>query len=93
MQDTSYSVGPKFFGTTAKSTDLFTEESWFDEGDRCAPGPGAHDPARTNHNNPPVWGTSKDKERDSFLEKYHRQYPPPNRYKVSNLDKTHVKMF
>lgn len=53
MQDTFYSVGPKFFGTTAK-------KSWFDEGDRCSPGPGAHDPARLNITNPPKWSASKD---------------------------------
>ena len=42
MQETKYSSGPKFFGTTAKSNYLYYKESWFDEGDRCSPGPGTH---------------------------------------------------
>lgn len=73
-----------------KKYTISEEESWFDEGDRCSPGPGAHSPAIPYATNPPQWGTSRDRERDSFLEKYHRQYPPPDRYKVTELNKTHV---
>lgn len=46
---------------------MINKESWFDEGDRCSPGPGAHELKRLNKTNLPIWSIGKDDQRDTFL--------------------------
>jgi hypothetical protein len=50
-----------------KVTRFTIEVSWFDEGDRCSPGPGTHEIKRLNKTNPPNWSAGKVEERDTFL--------------------------
>ena len=54
--------------------------SWFDNGDKTLPGPGAHDNVRLDKTNPPGWKLGTSAERDTFLDKFHYQYPPPTDY-------------
>ena len=56
------------------------EASFVDEGDKTIPGPGTHENVRMNQTNPPTWRLGTDTERNTFLDKFHFQYPPPNNY-------------
>jgi hypothetical protein len=75
-----YDYGPKSFGMSARSNPFHILDSFVDEGDKTLPGPGTHENVRMNQTNPPTWKVGNDTERNTFLDKFHFQYPPPNIY-------------
>lgn len=69
---------------------MFYAGSWFDEGDRSIPGPGAHNYEHFETKEKPKWTIGRDTIRDTFFDKHRLTNPPPNLYDNGKTDTTHV---
>ena len=54
--------------------------SFVDIRDDDIPGPGTHDPQRSDRKTPSKWKFGNSTERDTFLEKHPRPNPSPSQY-------------